>query len=86
MAFRVSQRTHEIGIRLSLGGQAGNIRSLVMGQGLRLALLGMMIGVALSLVVGRAANSLLYGVSVTDPVIRIDGRGFRIRQVHDHKA
>jgi predicted permease len=69
MAFRVSQRTHEIGIRLSLGAQEADIRNLVVGQGLRLAALGLVIGVMLSVAIGRTANSLLYGVSANDPFI-----------------
>jgi len=69
LAFRVSQRTHEIGIRLSLGAQDTDIRNLVVGQGLRLAALGLSIGALLSVAIGRAANSLLYGVSATDPFI-----------------
>ena len=69
LAFRVSQRTHEIGVRLSLGAQTGDIRNLVVGQGLRLSVLGLIVGIMLLLAVGRAANSLLYGVSATDPFI-----------------
>ncbi|MGH7617522.1 MAG: FtsX-like permease family protein [Gemmatimonadaceae bacterium] len=69
LAFRVSQRTHEIGIRMSLGAEEGDVRNLVIGQGLRLAALGLAIGLMLSLAVGRTANSLLYGVSATNPFI-----------------
>ncbi|HEY4216809.1 MAG TPA: ABC transporter permease [Gemmatimonadaceae bacterium] len=69
LAFRVSQRTHEIGIRMSLGAQEADVRNLVIGQGLRLAAFGSIIGVLLSVAVGRTANSLLYGVSATSPFI-----------------
>lgn len=69
LAFRVSQRTHEIGIRMSLGAQEGDVRNLVIGQGLRLAVLGVVIGIVLSVAIGRTANSLLYGVSATNPFI-----------------
>jgi len=69
LAFRVSQRTHEIGIRVSLGAQNSDIRNLVIGQGLRLAAIGLAIGLILSVAAGRTASSLLYGVSATNPAI-----------------
>jgi ABC-type antimicrobial peptide transport system permease subunit len=69
LAFRVNQRTHEIGIRMSLGAQESDIRNLVVGRGLRLATLGLGLGVVLSVAMGRTANSLLYRVSATNPVI-----------------
>jgi predicted permease len=69
LAFRVSQRTREIGIRMALGAREGDVRNLVIGQGLRLAALGLVIGIALSLAAGRTANSLLFGISATDPFI-----------------
>jgi ABC-type antimicrobial peptide transport system permease subunit len=52
---------------MSLGARESDIRNLVVGQGVRLAALGLIVGITLSLAVGRTANSLLYGVSATDP-------------------
>lgn len=69
LAFRVSQRTHEIGIRMSLGAREGDVRNLVIGHGLRLAALGSGLGIMLSLAIGRTANAMLYGVSGTNPFI-----------------
>lgn len=65
----VAQRTSEIGLRMALGAQAGDLRRLVLGQGLRPVLVGLAIGVAGALVAGRALRSLLFGVSPADPAI-----------------
>lgn len=54
---------------MSLGAQGGDIRNLIVSQGLRLAAAGLIIGIVLSVAAGRIANSLLYGVSATDPFI-----------------
>jgi putative ABC transport system permease protein len=67
MAYTVSERTHEIGVRIALGASPADIRSLVVGQGLRLAAAGIVIGVAAALASSRALNTLLFGVSATDP-------------------
>jgi predicted permease len=69
MAYSVSQRTHEIGIRMALGGQRGNIMGMVMGKGLRLALTGLLAGLAVSAGVSRLLAGMLVNVSATDPVI-----------------
>jgi putative ABC transport system permease protein len=67
MAYVVSERTHEIGVRLALGASPADIRSLVVGQGTRLAGIGIAVGVAGALVTSRALGALLFGVSATDP-------------------
>jgi putative ABC transport system permease protein len=64
----VSERTHEIGIRLTLGAQSGNVLRMVLGQGLRLALAGTAVGLAAALIVSQFMAGLLYGVRPTDPL------------------
>jgi putative ABC transport system permease protein len=68
MAYSVSQRTHEIGLRMALGAQARDVRKLFVRQGMSLALIGVAIGLIASLVLTRLMKSLLFGVSTTDPV------------------
>src|SRR4051812_1913329 len=67
MAYTVSERTHEIGVRIALGASPADIRSLVVGQGLRLAAVGIAIGLVAALATSRALNTLLFGISATDP-------------------
>ena len=66
IAYSVAERRHEIGIRLALGAQGQDVRRLVVGQGVRLTLTGVVIGIAGAALVGRALRSLLFGVSVVD--------------------
>ncbi|MEE9235387.1 MAG: ABC transporter permease, partial [Candidatus Acidoferrales bacterium] len=69
IAYSVSQRTHEIGIRMALGAQQRDIFKLVVGQGMGLVLIGVGIGLAGSLALMRFLESMLFGVSPTDPLI-----------------
>jgi putative ABC transport system permease protein len=67
MSYAVSQRTQEIGLRMALGAPAGSVRGMILGQMLRLTMLGVGIGLAGSFVVARFLASLLFGVGTYDP-------------------
>jgi putative ABC transport system permease protein len=68
LAYAVAQRTHEIGIRLALGAGARDVLRLVIGQGMRPVLLGVVLGLAGAFGLTRVMKSLLYDVSPTDPL------------------
>jgi ABC-type antimicrobial peptide transport system permease subunit len=68
MAYSVSRRTREIGVRVALGAGAGDALRLILGQGLRTILIGVVIGIAGSLALTRTVKSLLFGVTATDPL------------------
>src|SRR5262249_20147355 len=68
MAFAVSQRTREIGIRMALGAQGADVLRLILKQGITLLLIGLGLGLAGALLLTRLLSSVLYGVSATDAV------------------
>lgn len=69
MAYSISQRTREMGIRMALGAQRGTVQALVMRQGTALAGLGIACGIGIALVVTRGLATFLFGVSPFDPVV-----------------
>jgi predicted permease len=69
MAYTVSQRVPELGVRIALGATPGHIMGLILGHGARLAVVGLALGIALALVSGRILEGLLFGVTPRDPVI-----------------
>ena len=68
VSYSASQRTHEIGIRMALGAEKRDVLRLVVGQGFKLTILGVAVGIAGSFALTRFMSSLLYGVKPTDPV------------------
>jgi len=68
MAYSVSRRTHEIGVRVALGAHYRDVLKMILGQGLRTILIGISVGLAGSLAFTRTLESLLFGVTPTDPL------------------
>ncbi len=68
IAYSVSQRTHEIGIRMALGAENKHVLSLVVGHGMTLVLIGLAIGLAGAFALTRLMSGLLFAVSATDPL------------------
>jgi predicted permease len=69
IAYSVGQRTHEFGIRLALGAQRSDLLRLIVGEGLKLAITGVLLGLIASLLLTRLLTNMLFGVSATDPLI-----------------
>jgi predicted permease len=69
MAYSVEQRTQEIGIRLALGADTSSVRRMILVQGMRLALIGVVIGLASAFGLARLIATLLYGVTARDPLV-----------------
>src|SRR4030095_15161966 len=66
LSYMVSQRTNEIGIRMALGAQAGEVQRMIVGHGSRLALIGVGIGLAATIPLARLLESLLFGIAALD--------------------
>ncbi|HEU4508115.1 MAG TPA: ABC transporter permease [Pyrinomonadaceae bacterium] len=67
VSYTVAQRTHEIGVRMALGAGTGNVLSLIVGHALKLTLIGVLVGLPVAFVLSRLTESLLFGVTPTDP-------------------
>ncbi|MGD0630434.1 MAG: ADOP family duplicated permease [Terracidiphilus sp.] len=76
--YSVSRRTHEIGIRMALGAARGRVFRQVLNDGLKLVLIGMVLGLGLALLVGRAMSSLLYGIKPADPATLVFATGVMV--------
>jgi putative ABC transport system permease protein len=69
LAYIVAERTREIGVRMALGATAGSVRRLIVSQGARVVLVGVVVGVVAAVASTRLLDALLYGVNVLDPVV-----------------
>jgi len=69
LSYSVNQQTREIGIRMAMGAQTGSVLKLVVKQGMRLAIIGLVLGLVVALAAMRLLSSLLFGVSAHDPLI-----------------
>ncbi len=69
VAYAVSQRTREMGIRIALGAQWSDVVSLVVGDGARVVIVGVLVGVVIALAAGRLVATLLYGIAPHDPMV-----------------
>jgi putative ABC transport system permease protein len=68
MSYAAAQRQAEMGVRIALGATGGNVVSLLVGSGARLAAIGLACGLAIALVAGRLIESMLYGIRPQDPL------------------
>jgi len=71
ISYSVAQRTQEIGIRMALGAESHNVRNLVVGQGMRLVIVGIVLGIGAAFGLTRLISSFLYGVKALDPLVFI---------------
>jgi ABC-type antimicrobial peptide transport system permease subunit len=71
LSYNVTQRLHEMGVRIALGARATDVMRLVVGQGLRLAMTGVVAGVVVSLLASRVLRSLLYETSTGEPMVMV---------------
>jgi predicted permease len=69
MAYAVQQRTREIGVRLALGAEPGSVRRMVVLQGMRLALVGVVVGIASAYALSKYMSTMLFGVQARDPLV-----------------
>jgi len=68
MSYSVTERLHEIGVRVALGAQGHDVLRLVVGHGMKLAAVGLLLGVVTAFLAARAMTGLLFGVRPSDPV------------------
>ncbi len=78
LAFSVARRTNEIGIRMALGASRGNVLTMVLAQGLKLIIIGIVVGLTGAFALTRFLESLLFGVRTTDPATFLIGAGLLI--------
>jgi ABC-type antimicrobial peptide transport system permease subunit len=68
LAYLVQQRTSELGLRMALGASRGRLMSMILGEGVRLAAIGIAVGLAVAIVAAKAVSGMLFGVGPFDPV------------------
>jgi putative ABC transport system permease protein len=85
VAYSTTKRIREIGVRIALGAQRGDVLSMVVAQGLKLALIGVAVGMAATLGLARLLASMLYGVTPSDPTRRAAGTRWSRRLVLSSK-
>jgi putative ABC transport system permease protein len=69
MAYTVQHRAHEIGVRLALGAESRTVRNMVIGQGLRVVLPGILFGIASAFGLARVLDASLFGITAHDPIV-----------------